>query len=414
VVASCASGFDDCDGIYANGCEADLSSDAMNCGACGTACGPGGSCAAGSCSGGGDRVIDVTVGSNLPTSQWCVTRASGTVLCMGDNSVGQLGRGTMESEGTTLEPVSGLSDATGASAGAGFTCFERGGALSCAGADSEHQLGNAEMMSSNVPVAVVGLTDLTDVTTGGAFAPGGVMNMGVACARHATGAVSCWGDALIRGDGMAGPAATPVVVPGLAALDVAAGITHVCAVRTDNQVVCWGRAGSAIGDFVVDHPTPRLIPGISNATHVDTGLSHTCVRRSTGGVSCWGTGPIGQTTASIMMPVDVPGITNASDVAVGLLVSCALLDTGEVSCWGDNAMGQLGDGSGANSVTPVLAAGLSDATSLSVGTGRACVIRASGALACWGGTAEDYGVVGDTTAWTTPTDHPLFPATSTP
>lgn len=38
VVTSCASGYGDCDGGYANGCEADLTEDVRHCGACDNAC----------------------------------------------------------------------------------------------------------------------------------------------------------------------------------------------------------------------------------------------------------------------------------------------------------------------------------------------------------------------------------------
>ena len=47
-ITSCGSGFDDCDGNVANGCEDDLTTTA-NCGACGTACAAGQLCTAGSC-----------------------------------------------------------------------------------------------------------------------------------------------------------------------------------------------------------------------------------------------------------------------------------------------------------------------------------------------------------------------------
>lgn len=39
VVGSCADGFADCDGLSENGCEADLANDARHCGACNAACG---------------------------------------------------------------------------------------------------------------------------------------------------------------------------------------------------------------------------------------------------------------------------------------------------------------------------------------------------------------------------------------
>lgn len=51
-VGACASGFGDCDRMAANGCERGLTTDAANCGACGRTCGPAnatGACVAGAC-----------------------------------------------------------------------------------------------------------------------------------------------------------------------------------------------------------------------------------------------------------------------------------------------------------------------------------------------------------------------------
>src|SRR5262249_13015416 len=39
-VATCNTGFGNCDGNAANGCESNLQTDVNNCGACGTVCGP--------------------------------------------------------------------------------------------------------------------------------------------------------------------------------------------------------------------------------------------------------------------------------------------------------------------------------------------------------------------------------------
>ncbi|TAK29158.1 MAG: hypothetical protein EPO40_12125 [Myxococcaceae bacterium] len=48
-VASCAAGYGDCDGSYGSGCEAALSTDIANCGACGTRCAGGTQCAGSRC-----------------------------------------------------------------------------------------------------------------------------------------------------------------------------------------------------------------------------------------------------------------------------------------------------------------------------------------------------------------------------
>src|SRR5581483_3436169 len=49
VVASCSPGRGDCDGIAANGCEADLTSDPRHCGGCFTSCAGTSGCSAGRC-----------------------------------------------------------------------------------------------------------------------------------------------------------------------------------------------------------------------------------------------------------------------------------------------------------------------------------------------------------------------------
>jgi hypothetical protein len=73
VVASCNSGFGDCDGAPVNGCEANLSNDAANCGRCGNACRPGETCASGSCGFGTGRAGDLLVFRSLTIN---TTRAS--------------------------------------------------------------------------------------------------------------------------------------------------------------------------------------------------------------------------------------------------------------------------------------------------------------------------------------------------
>ncbi len=48
-VTTCATGFDNCDGMASTGCERDVRADVLNCGACGRVCATGQGCAAGAC-----------------------------------------------------------------------------------------------------------------------------------------------------------------------------------------------------------------------------------------------------------------------------------------------------------------------------------------------------------------------------
>jgi hypothetical protein len=77
VIQSCDAGFDDCDGMDANGCEADLQNSAMTCGACNNACPDGvngttvcnnGQCALNCNSGFGDCDSNVQNGCETDTS----------------------------------------------------------------------------------------------------------------------------------------------------------------------------------------------------------------------------------------------------------------------------------------------------------------------------------------------------------
>ncbi len=48
-VESCSFGWADCDGVYWNGCEISLLTDAKNCGRCSSACSGGTACSGGQC-----------------------------------------------------------------------------------------------------------------------------------------------------------------------------------------------------------------------------------------------------------------------------------------------------------------------------------------------------------------------------
>jgi len=107
-------------------------------------------------------------------------------------------------------------DAVEIDAGFEFACARRSsGRVSCWGSDADGQLGDSATHSacgsgarcSGTPVDVVGITDAVDIVAGNNHA----------CALHATGAVSCWGDNSLGqlGDGSFTDRATPVSVSGL-------------------------------------------------------------------------------------------------------------------------------------------------------------------------------------------------------
>lgn len=86
----------------------------------------------------------------------------------------------------------------------------------------------------------------------------------------------------------AGARGGPAAAPRLRALAV--GDRHVCALRGDGRVFCWGgndsfQAGN-IDDLVI--PAPRLVDGIEGATDIAAGSRATCAVLASGELRCWG------------------------------------------------------------------------------------------------------------------------------
>lgn len=158
----------------------------------------------------------------LGSSFGCALLDDGQVACWGDNGYGQLGVDPASVAQRSLpEVVSGLSNITSLAAGSGHMCaLDSAGAVSCWGGNEEGQLGDGMLdhpmncmpgsslldCSSN-PVTV----DLPEAAV--SIASG----MEHSCAILMGGDVYCWGynDQRQLGDGARERQATPVMVMGL-------------------------------------------------------------------------------------------------------------------------------------------------------------------------------------------------------
>jgi alpha-tubulin suppressor-like RCC1 family protein len=256
-----------------------------------------------------------------------------------------------------------------------------------------------------VPIVVPGLTDVVEVALGRDFA----------CARHATGAVSCWGDGRYGqlGDGSTTWRPTPGPVTGIGdAIDLAAREVTACAVRATGEVMCWGQiATGQAGDctmptvMVTATYTPVAAAGISGALAVAVGHHFQCALIEGGAVVCWGINLCGQLGigSTMFRGGAVPlGLTGVVELAAGTRHACARFAIGdEVRCWGANAYGELGDGTTVDRPSPVVAAELGPAAQITLGAELTCVRRVAGAVTCRG--TDLSGQRGDGSA-ATPTD----------
>jgi hypothetical protein len=208
----------------------------------------------------------------------CVLRASGRVVCAGDNSLGQLGDGTTTPSATPV-PL-GLTGVTAIDAAANRTCVVAAGVVHCWGATARTLVGDGRT-SSTTPVAVAGISDAVNVA---------VADEEYACALRTGGGISCWGPAFGYNPGGVWATAAFSSMP----VELEAGRTHLCGRLTSGLVECWAGdfpGDGTIGAAVLPNVAPRRASGISGATSVAvTEGSSVCVRRDTGAVLCWGGG----------------------------------------------------------------------------------------------------------------------------
>ena len=140
--------------------------------------------------------------------------------------------------------------------------------------------------------------------------------------------------------------------------------THVCAVAS-GAAYCWGennhgqlgRAASGSAR-TADASSPIAVYAagvLSGKTVVDivVGLTHSCALTSEDKVYCWGNNAYGQigdntnTTRYVPVAVDTSGVLNGQNVVGiggGANRGCAITDGYQSFCWGLNTNGQLGDG----------------------------------------------------------------------
>jgi len=207
---------------------------------------------------------------------------------------------------------------------------------------------------------------------------------------------------------------------------VAVGAGHVCVLRTDGTVWCWGFdykpfpfSAPQISISVIANPAPAPLAGISNVDELRAGEYHTCARLTDKTLACWGHNERGQlgdgTNTNSLAPVAVGGLTNVTLFDAGRQHTCALgsyLGTPGLWCWGRNGeknhngagnpnLGRLGNDSIEDSNVPA-AVDLSAATgggqtvvALSTGGYHTCIATSDNKVWCWG--RNNAGQLGDGT-----------------
>ena len=220
----------------------------------------------------------------------CALATTGSVRCWGDNAFGELGNGTLTTARAPV-PVSGLVGVRQISAGRSHTCaLTTAGAVKCWGDNDHGQLGNGTFTSSKNPVAVIGLAGVSAISAG----------WYATCALLKARTVRCWGDNDNGqlGNGTFADSDAPVAVKALSGITgISAGGYHACAMSAA-VVRCWGRnvEGELGAGTLVTAPssaTPVVVQDPVQggaAIAIASGGFHSCALLSSRGVRCWGEG----------------------------------------------------------------------------------------------------------------------------
>jgi alpha-tubulin suppressor-like RCC1 family protein len=216
------------------------------------------------------------------------------------------------------------------------------------------------------------------------------------CYVRADGSLVCWGE---NSSGQLGVGTispnftTPRDVVGLpaAVVSVDAYTQHTCALLADATMWCWGENGSAqTGN---QDPSPPLASpvkalGLGSVTAVGTGQHHSCAVLADSTVRCWGLNVSDQLGGSSEdtsdVPVEAAGLIGAVAVDLSDTHTCALLDDGGVDCWGSNTYGQCGQATGSTTSVPSSVPGITSASQIAVGDDHTCALVAGGEIKCWG------------------------------
>lgn len=267
-----------------------------------------------------------------------------------------------------------------------FTCaLTVDGTAYCWGLNSNGQLGNGSIDSSNVPVLV---------STSTRFSAIAAADRSV-CALSIGGDVWCWGQVPGQSSG-ASPTPVEQVAAAQPLRSIVVGSEFACGLDANGTAYCWGvnhNGQLGVGDTTA-RATPTPVAGALEFTELSAGFWHTCGIASAGAAYCWGDNSFGESgggpaVSRVLVPTAVGTPEPLSSIDAGAVLACGIAASGSAYCWGGNASAQLGDGTTTTRFTPTLVAGgISFATIRAArnnqSTGHTCGIARDGTAYCWG------------------------------
>lgn len=344
----------------------------------------------------GVRVYTRADGISAGRAHTCAAKVDGRAICWGDNTFKQSGG---EDGEPTLEPeqisFTGEDLVMDVFVGYSHSCatFDGEGRTRCWGNNRNGELGDDSGGDRAAGTQPIGFSSP---------AVSSALGDGFTCIRLETGAIRCAGSnrsKVISEDAVETIRSMVVVHENERFIQITAGRAHMCAIREDFTLVCWGANDQGqLGPMGPEGNSHALIPIMGNYTQVNAFADQTCAFSPFNGVQCWGKSMGGfgdpQTTqTSTPVVVDLP-VGTVRQLAVGRDHACAVVDS-TVHCWGQNTNGQLGDQTLTSRATAAPVIGGESLLPIACGANHCCGVGTTGDIFCWGANSE--GQIGDGT-----------------
>lgn len=323
-------------------------------------------------------------------------------------------------------------------AGGNNTAFIKGdGSLWMAGDNTYGQLGNGTYESSSVPVQVIGLSGIVDVSigenhcialdnAGHAYVWGNNQNNAVSylsdncinipvgylisnivdieAGTQTTFAISKRGSVYANGLNNYGQLGTGDKISVSIPTSVLSGVREVKSYGKHTFFIVGGITLMACGSN--DHnvlnfndSTGTILTPLSTGKFdkVDTGKNHTVVIDETEKAHSWGTNEWGQCGTGVDGKTYLD-INNCIEVKCGKEHTAILLNNGTVMTWGYNNYGQIGNDSKEKQYTPYLIDDIANIVEIATGEHHTVALDKDGVVWCWGN--NNYGQYGNGTTIT--------------